>query len=79
MVNYFPTLKATIPFLLIIYGSHGVISTVNISIFYYSTWNPILTLGDSCMNIGSNYGKTKRLLAQVQTGGQQQWVGVLVS
>lgn len=30
---------------------------------YYSTWNPILTLGYSCMNTGSDYGETKGLLA----------------
>lgn len=42
---------------------------------YYSTWNPVLTLGYSCTNIGSNDGKAKGPLVQVQTGGQLQWVG----
>lgn len=39
---------------------------------YYSIWNPVFAVGHSCMSIGSDYGKTKGLLARGQTGGGHQ-------
>lgn len=42
---------------------------------WQSLWNPVLTLGYSWMNTGSNSEKMTELLAQDQAAGQHSWTG----